>query len=102
VRADLAMTGEITLRGRVLEVGGIKEKLLAAHRGGVRRVVVPQANLKDVEEVASEIRSELEIIGSDEVMTNICEALLDETEAGSVGGVQSSAKVELRLDNADD
>jgi len=99
VRADLAMTGEITLRGRVLEVGGIKEKLLAAHRGGVRRVVVPQSNLKDVEEVATEIRSELEIIGSEAVMTNICEALLDEADTGIAHGVAASAKVELRLDD---
>ena len=99
VRADLAMTGEITLRGRVLEVGGIKEKLLAAHRGGLRRVVVPQSNLKDIEEVPAEIRSELEILGSSEVMTNICEALLDEADVGTAHAVEASAKVELRLDD---
>jgi len=102
VRADLAMTGEITLRGRVLEVGGIKEKLLAAHRGGIRRVIVPDSNLKDVEEVAAGIRAELEIIGSAEVMANICEALLDESDAVGVGAVESNAKLELRLDGSDD
>ncbi|MHC4342767.1 MAG: endopeptidase La, partial [Planctomycetota bacterium] len=76
VRHDLAMTGEITLKGRVLEVGGIKEKLLAAHRAGIRCVLVPRDNLKDVEDLPSEVRRDLEVIGSDDVLTNICEGLL--------------------------
>jgi len=76
VRHDLAMTGEITLKGRVLEVGGIKEKLLAAHRAGIQRVIIPNDNLKDLDEVPKEVRKALDVIGSDEVMTNICEALL--------------------------
>jgi len=77
VRADLAMTGEVTLRGRVLEVGGIKEKLLAAHRGGIERVLIPKENLKDVEEVPQEVRDAIEIIGTEDVAENICEALLE-------------------------
>jgi len=97
VRADLAMTGEITLRGRVLEVGGVKEKLLAAHRGGIRRVILPESNLKDLEDVAPEILAELEVTGSSEVMTNICEALLDEGVELEPGEVEKSANVELRL-----
>jgi len=62
VRSDLAMTGEITLRGRVLPVGGIKEKLLAAHRAGIKHIIVPQRNVKDLEDVPPKIRKELEII----------------------------------------
>ena len=60
VRHDVAMTGEITLRGRVLPVGGVKEKVLAAHRAGIKRVVLPERNAADLEEVPQEIRDELE------------------------------------------
>ena len=62
VRADVAMTGEITLRGRVLPIGGLKEKLLAAKNAGIRTVIVPQENEPDVEEISSEITRGLEII----------------------------------------
>jgi ATP-dependent Lon protease len=59
-RHDVAMTGEITLRGRVLPVGGVKEKVLAAHRAGIKRVVLPERNEPDLQEVPAEIREELE------------------------------------------
>jgi ATP-dependent Lon protease len=62
VRHDVAMTGEITLRGRVLPVGGIKEKVLAAHRAGIRRVVLPERNMADLDEVPEEIRETLEFV----------------------------------------
>ena len=62
VRADVAMTGEITLRGRVLPIGGLKEKLLAAKSAGVKTVLVPEKNMRDVEEISSEITEGLEII----------------------------------------
>lgn len=62
VRADVAMTGEITLRGRVLPIGGLKEKLLAAKSAGIRTVIVPKANMTDVEEISSEITRGLEIV----------------------------------------
>jgi ATP-dependent Lon protease len=62
VRPDVAMTGEITLRGLVLPVGGIKEKMLAAHRAGIKRIVLPERNDKDVVDVPEEIRQEMEII----------------------------------------
>lgn len=62
VRADVAMTGEITLRGRVLPIGGLKEKLLAAKNAGIKTVCVPKKNEKDVEEISSEITKGLEIV----------------------------------------
>jgi ATP-dependent Lon protease len=62
VRHDVAMTGEISLRGRVLPIGGLKEKTLAAHRAGIKRVIVPDRNKADLEEVPQEIRDELEFV----------------------------------------
>ena len=62
VRADIAMTGEVTLRGRVLPIGGLKEKILAAKTAGVKTVLVPKENEKDVEEISKEIKSGVEII----------------------------------------
>jgi ATP-dependent Lon protease len=61
VRADVAMTGEITLRGRVLPIGGLKEKLLAAHRGGLKTVLIPDENLKDLAEIPKNITGSLDI-----------------------------------------
>jgi ATP-dependent Lon protease len=62
VRHDVAMTGEITLRGEVLQIGGLKEKLLAAHRGGIKKVLIPEQNSKDLVEIPSNIKDDLEII----------------------------------------
>jgi ATP-dependent Lon protease len=61
VRADVAMTGEITLRGEVLAIGGLKEKLLAAHRGGIKTVLIPEENVKDLTEMADNIKNRLDI-----------------------------------------
>ncbi len=61
VRADVAMTGEITLRGQVLAIGGLKEKLLAAHRGGIRTVIIPEENTRDLKEIPDNIKADLDI-----------------------------------------
>jgi ATP-dependent Lon protease len=71
VRKDVAMTGEITLRGRVLPIGGLKEKMLAALRGGVKTVLVPKDNEKDLPEIPDNVKKGLEII----VVSNVDEVL---------------------------
>jgi ATP-dependent Lon protease len=62
VRHDVAMTGEVTLRGRVLPIGGLKEKLLAALRGGIKKVLIPEENAKDLVDLPNSVKSGLEIV----------------------------------------
>lgn len=62
VRADVAMTGEITLRGEVLPIGGLKEKLLAAHRGGIKLVLIPEENVKDLADIPDNVKNAIEIV----------------------------------------
>jgi ATP-dependent Lon protease len=62
VRSDVAMTGEITLRGEVLPIGGLKEKLLAAHRGGIATAIIPMENEKDLAEIPKNIKDKLRIV----------------------------------------
>ena len=62
VKADVAMTGEITLRGEVTAIGGLKEKLLAAHRGGIKTVLIPEENVKDLQEIPENVKNHLEIV----------------------------------------
>ena len=78
VRADVAMTGEITLRGRVLPIGGLKEKLLAAKSAGVKTVLVPEKNMRDVEEIAAEITKGLKIIPVSHMTEVLTHALVHE------------------------
>jgi ATP-dependent Lon protease len=59
VRRDVAMTGEITLRGKVLPIGGLREKVLAAHRAGIRTIIMPKDNLKDLEDIPDYVRAEM-------------------------------------------
>lgn len=80
VRKDVAMTGEITLRGKVLPVGGIREKVLAAHRAGIKKVLLPKENEIDIEEIPANVRKKMEFV----LITNVSEALehaLVKTEA---------------------
>jgi ATP-dependent Lon protease len=77
VRHDVAMTGEITLRGNVLPVGGIKEKLLAAHRAGIKRVIVPERNIKDLVDVPDQARREMEILAVSKIEQLLPLALLE-------------------------
>jgi len=80
VRGDLAMTGEITLRGRVLPIGGLKEKLLAAHRGNIRTVIIPKDNEKDLADVPANVLKNLKIILVENVDEVLKHALLPEEE----------------------
>jgi ATP-dependent Lon protease len=82
VRKDVAMTGEITLRGRVLPIGGLKEKVLAGHRGGIKKIIIPKENAKDVREIPRKVRERLEIVLVDHTDEVLREALrLDDPEA---------------------
>ncbi|MCL5961897.1 MAG: endopeptidase La, partial [Chloroflexi bacterium] len=89
VRSDVAMTGEITLRGRVLPIGGLKEKAMAAHRAGIKRIVAPQENERDVVEIPRNVRREMEFIWVEEMDQVINEAfalqepIIDEKETSA-------------------
>jgi ATP-dependent Lon protease len=95
VRVDAAMTGEITLRGRVFPVGGIKEKVLAAYRAGIREVILPDENEKDLEEIPKEVRSEMTfhfVSHMDQVLANALVRKLDTDVTPPTGEVQSQAE----------
>ncbi len=81
VRREVAMTGEITLRGRLLPIGGLKEKLLAALRGGVKKVLIPQENAKDLTEIPDKIKNKLEIIPLNNVEDALHHALVGKVQA---------------------
>jgi ATP-dependent Lon protease len=81
VRHDVAMTGEITLRGLVLPIGGVKEKMLAAHRAGIKRVLLPERNEKDVVDVPEEIREDMEIVFCKQVGDVLASVLTDTATA---------------------
>ena len=96
VRADVAMTGEITLRGEVLPIGGLKEKLLAAHRGGIKIVMIPKENEKDLTEIPNNIKQKLEIIPVQWIDEVLQVALVKMPEplddADALGNIRSKGK----------
>ena len=79
VRKDIAMTGEITLRGKVLPVGGIREKVMAAHRAGIRKVLLPRENEPDIAEIPEAVRNEMEFVLLDTVNDALKEVLVRKT-----------------------
>ncbi len=85
VRPDTAMTGECTLRGRVLPVGGIKEKVIAAHRAGLKRVILPKKNERDIDDVPQKTRDEMEFIFAED-MNEVLAAALEDTPAVTTSG----------------
>jgi len=89
VRSDTAMTGECTLRGRVLPVGGIKAKVLAAHRAGITRVILPQKNARDLDDVPTEARDAMEFILADD-MSQVIAAALEPLDAAAPALVPSA------------
>ena len=94
VRNDVAMTGEITLRGRVLPVGGIKEKVLAAHRAGLKTIILPKRNEKDLDELPDEVRKDLKFIFAERVTDVFNAALGDEKKKGANGNGNGSSATE--------
>lgn len=91
VRADVAMTGEITLRGEVLSIGGVKEKLLAAHRAGIKTVIIPEGNQKNISEIPEKIKQDLEI-----VTARWIDQVLDVALESSTKITAESSETELR------
>ncbi|XP_077371765.1 lon protease homolog 2, peroxisomal [Festucalex cinctus] len=95
VRSDVAMTGEITLRGLVLPVGGIKDKVLAAHRAGVKRVIVPKRNEKDLEELPTNVRDDLDFVAAAD-LDQVLNAAFDGGFPGT-GGVLERPQLNSKL-----
>src|ERR1700674_1764266 len=90
VRDDVAMTGEITLRGRVLPIGGIKEKVLGAHRAGLRRVLIPNRNEADLDDIPAELRKEMKFVMIESIDQILKEALTPRTPAAGSNGAKGS------------
>jgi ATP-dependent Lon protease len=87
VRRDVAMTGEITLRGKVLPIGGLKEKLLAAHRAGIKTFILPDKNRKDLHEVPQEVKDSMELVLVKHIDEVLDKALLSASPRPSTPGL---------------
>ncbi len=95
VLADVAMTGEITLRGEVLPIGGLKEKLLAAHRGGIKRVIIPKENERDLKEIPDNVKEEIDI----RIVEWIDEVLAIALERPPIGAEGIQPEQEVKVDD---
>jgi ATP-dependent Lon protease len=105
VRADVAMTGEITLRGEVLPIGGLKEKLLAAHRGGIQVVLIPEENERDLVEIPKNIKQHLDIRPVrwiDEVLDIALASPPKPRATDEAGGVKAAETKEEKQDDSGD
>jgi len=103
VRKDIAMTGEITLRGRVFPIGGLKEKLLAALRGGIKKVLIPEENVKDLADIPENVKSGMEIVPVSRMDEVLKHALIrqpepitwdEEAEEAAAAAQRAAAKVD--------
>jgi ATP-dependent Lon protease len=92
VRRDLAMTGEITLRGRVLPIGGLKSKLLAAHLAGVKTVLIPKRNEKDLVDVPEDVRNQLRIVPVETMDEVLAESLIDQARPAARIAAERAAR----------
>ncbi len=100
VRSDTSMTGEITLSGLVFPVGGIKEKVLAAHRAGIRRIILPKRNEADADEIPEDVRKELEIIPTSWI-SEVLDAALEPAGNATPPPAFVAADTEVRSDPGD-
>ena len=73
---DVAMTGEITLRGQVLPIGGLKEKSISAHRSGIRKIIIPKDNAKDIDDIPKSVQADLDIVLADHIDTVLEHAIV--------------------------
>ncbi|MEK9712991.1 MAG: endopeptidase La [Thalassolituus sp.] len=99
VRADVAMTGEITLRGKVLAIGGLKEKLLAAHRGGIKTVIIPKENEKDLRDIPDNIKADLEILAVDWI-DEVLDVALESKPEDVIGEILTGDDAKAQKDDA--
>ena len=99
VRADVAMTGEITLRGKVLAIGGLKEKLLAAHRGGIKTVIIPKENEKDLRDIPDKIKADLQILPVDWI-DEVLDVALESKPEAIIGEILTTDESKTKKDDA--
>ena len=100
VRHDVAMTGEITLRGRILPIGGLREKTMAALRNGIKTVIIPQDNFVDLEQIDPEVKESLQFVPAghvDNILDIVLPTLKKQNQGAAVMPAQSKGKKSARL-----